>query len=164
MKLKLGTKRNEVIHMTVNADTRQGVKMGLSSANVGNRLGFILDGTVSGADTYTVFRARVAGNIAAAGVYEDNQQAGNVAILRGLDQASKVRHPDRCEHDGKTTVSTGASVVYGGRPVAAAHVCPQFAELMIYFYPTIAAKMPSSPNYGSALRTRKRRKALLDRC
>ena len=136
--------------------------MGLTSVNVGNWLSFIVDATVSGANTYTTFRARVAGNIAAAGVYEDNQQAGNVAICAGWIRPTSTAS-DRCELERQDDRGTGASVVYGGRPVTAAHVCPQFAELMIYFYPTIAAKMPSSPNYGSALRTRKRRKALLDR-
>ena len=102
--------------MAVNADTRQGVKMGLTSVNVGNRLSFIVDATVSGANTYATFRARVAGNIAAAGVYEDNQQAGNVAILRGLDQANKYGILTDANLNGKTTVAQVQALFTAGDP------------------------------------------------
>lgn len=91
--------------MAVNIDLQQGLKMGLSAVNVGNRLSFILDATVSGANTYAVFRARVAANIAAAGVYSGNQQAGNVAILRGLDQANAYGILTDTNLNGKTTVA-----------------------------------------------------------
>lgn len=89
----------------VNTDTQQGLKMGLSAVNVGNRLAFILDATVSGANTYSVFRGRVAANIAAAGVYQGDQQAGNVAILRGLDQANAYGILTDANLNGKTTVA-----------------------------------------------------------
>lgn len=89
----------------VNQDTQQGLRMGLTSVNVGNRLSFIVDATVNGANTYPVFRARVASNIAAAGVYEDNQTAGNVAILRGLDQANAYGILTDANLNGLTTVA-----------------------------------------------------------
>lgn len=89
----------------VNTDTQQGLRMGLSAVNVGNRLSFILDATVSGANTYATFRARVAANIAAASVYQDNQEAGNVAILRGLDQANAYGILTDANLNGKTTVA-----------------------------------------------------------
>lgn len=91
--------------MAVNTDTQQGLKMGLSSINVGNRLFFILDATVSGANTYATFRSRVAANIGAATVYGSNQQAGNVAILRGLDQANKYGILTDTNLNGLTTVA-----------------------------------------------------------
>lgn len=91
--------------MAVNADTQQGLKMGLSSVNVGNRLSFILDATVSGANTYAVFRARVLANILAAGVYTSNRAAGLVAIIRGLDQANAYGILTDANLNGKTTVA-----------------------------------------------------------
>lgn len=91
--------------MATYTDTVQGCRMGLSSINVGNRLSFILDATVSGANTYATFRARVAANIAAAGVYQSNVQAGNVAILRGLDQANEYGILTDTNLNGKTTVA-----------------------------------------------------------
>lgn len=91
--------------MAVNIDTQQGLKMGLSSVNVGNRLSFIVDATVSGANTYTTFRNRVSANINAAGVYTSNQQAGNVAILTGLDQANKYGILTDANLNGLTTVA-----------------------------------------------------------
>lgn len=91
--------------MAVNVDVQQGLKMGLSAINVGNRLSFILDATVSGANTYATFRARVAANIAAATVYQSNQQAGNVAILRGMDQANAYGILTDTNLNGKTTVA-----------------------------------------------------------
>lgn len=91
--------------MAVNTDTQQGLKMGLSSINVGNRLGVILDATVSGANTYAVFRSRVAGNIALGTVYQSNQQAGNVTILRGMDQANAYGILTDTNLNGLTTVA-----------------------------------------------------------
>ena len=91
--------------MAVNTDVQQGCKMGLSAINVGNRLSFILDATVSGANTYATFRSRVASNIGAAGVYQSNQQAGNLAILRGMDQANAYGILTDTNLNGLTTVA-----------------------------------------------------------
>jgi hypothetical protein len=91
--------------MAVNTDTQQGLKMGLSAINVGNRLSFIVNATVSGANTYAAFRANVAANIGAAGVYASNAQAGNVAILRGLDQANEYGILTDTNLNGLTTVA-----------------------------------------------------------
>lgn len=91
--------------MAVNTDTQQGLRMGLTSVNVGNRLSFIVDATVNGANTYAVFRARVAANINAAGVYQSKVQAGNLPILSGLDQANHYGILTDANLNGKTTVA-----------------------------------------------------------
>jgi len=91
--------------MAVNTDTQQGLRMGLSAINVGNRLSFIADATVNGANTYATFRARVASNISAAGVYTDNVQAGNVQILNQLDQANQYGILTDSNLNGLTTVA-----------------------------------------------------------
>lgn len=91
--------------MAVNTDTQQGLKMGLSALNVGNRLSFVLDATVNGANTYAVFRARVLTNINAATVYGGNQQAGNIPIIDGLDQGNQTGILTDANLSGKTTVA-----------------------------------------------------------
>lgn len=91
--------------MAVNTDTQQGCKMGLSSINVGNIQGIILDATVSGANTYAVFRARVSSNGNAATVNNGLRQATNVAILRGLDQANAYGILTDTNLNGLTTVA-----------------------------------------------------------
>lgn len=91
--------------MPVNTDVQQGLRMGLSAVNVANRLSFLVDATVSGANTYATFRSRVAANINAAGVYCGDQQAGNVKILDGLDQANAYGILTDTNLNGKTTVA-----------------------------------------------------------
>ena len=91
--------------MAVNTDIQQGCKMGLSAINVGNRLSFILDATVSGANTYAVFRARVLSNIGAGTVYTANNQAGRVQIIEGLDQANAYGILTDTNLNGLTTVA-----------------------------------------------------------
>lgn len=91
--------------MAVNSDIQQGLKMGLSALNVGNRLSFILDATVSGANTFAVFRARVVANINAATVYSSNRQAGNIQIIEGLDQGNQTGILTDTNLNGKTTVA-----------------------------------------------------------
>lgn len=91
--------------MAVNTDTQQGLRMGLSALNVGNRLSFIVDATVNGANTFAVFLARVQANIAAATVYTSNQQAGNIAIVEGLKQGFETGILTDANLSGKTTVA-----------------------------------------------------------
>ena len=91
--------------MPVNSDTQQGLRMGLTAVNVANRLSFLVDATVSGANTYTTLRARVASNIAGSTVYTANRQAGNVQILHQLDQANQYGILTDSNLNGKTTVA-----------------------------------------------------------
>jgi hypothetical protein len=90
--------------MAVNTSEQQGLKMGLSAVNVANRLSFLTNTEVNGANTYAVLRARVAALINAAGVYTGNQQAGNIPILTGLDQGNKTGILTDTNLNGKTTV------------------------------------------------------------
>src|SRR5215813_10676660 len=69
--------------MALNADTLQGVKLALSGFNEGVVLSQITDTTVNGANTYAVFRARVAGNVATSNT--EQFQSGNTIVLRALD-------------------------------------------------------------------------------
>lgn len=91
--------------MALNVDAMQAVKMGLSALNVGNILGLIVDATVSGANTYAVFRARVAANIGLSTTTTEYNQAGNVKILEGLDQANALSILSDTNLNGKTTVA-----------------------------------------------------------
>lgn len=91
--------------MALNVDSMQAVKMGLSSLNVGNVLGLIVDATVNGANTYAVFRARVAANIGLATTNTEYNQAGNIKILDGLDQANALSILSDTNLNSKTTVA-----------------------------------------------------------
>lgn len=91
--------------MAVNTDVQQGLRMGLTAVNVANRLSFLVNDTVNGANTYATLRARVASNISAAGVYTDNVQAGNVQILNQLDQANQYGILTDTNLNGLTTVA-----------------------------------------------------------
>jgi len=91
--------------MAVNSDTQQGLKMGLSAVNVGNRLSFLVDATVSGANTFATLLSRVQANINAAGVYGGNVQAGNIPIVSGLNQANKYGILTDANLNGLTTVA-----------------------------------------------------------
>lgn len=91
--------------MAVNSDTQQGLRMGLSAVNVANRLSFLTNTEVNGANTYAVLRARVVALINAATVYSGNAQAGNVKILQGLDQGFRTGILTDANLNGKTTVA-----------------------------------------------------------
>jgi hypothetical protein len=91
--------------MAVNTDTQQGLKMGLSAVNVANRLSFLTNTEVNGANTYAVLRARVVALINAPGVYTGNVQAGNIPILMGLDQGNRTGILTDTNLSGLTTVA-----------------------------------------------------------
>lgn len=83
----------------------QSIRQGLSAVNIGNNLSFVLDATVSGANTYAVLRTRVAANIANTVLGTEAQQAGNVDILKGLDIANAAGVLTDSRLNGLTTVA-----------------------------------------------------------
>ena len=91
--------------MAVNTDVSQGLAMGLSAVNECNRLSFLTNTEINGANTYAVLRARVSALINAAGVYTGNQQAGNNMLLHLLDQANKYGILTDTNLNGLTTVA-----------------------------------------------------------
>lgn len=100
-------------------DFTQAVKTGLSALNVGANLSLIADATVSGANTYATFRARVAANIAAAGVANEFVQAGNVDILKGLDMANAEGTLTNTRLNGLTTVAAVRALFTADDPTLA---------------------------------------------
>lgn len=91
--------------MAVDQNTQQGLRMGLSAVNVANRLGFLVDATVNGANTFATLLARVQANIAASTVSASDRQAGNIPIVEGLNQGSETGILTDGNLSGKTTVA-----------------------------------------------------------
>ena len=112
--------------MAVNISTQQGLPMGLTAVNIGNRLSFLTNTEVNGANTYATLRARVLANIQAAGVYCGNQQAGYEIVLRGMDQANAYGILTDTNLNGLTTVA-GVEALFTARDIALPATYAQYA-------------------------------------
>jgi|SRR5262245_31400437 len=85
----------------MNTDFQQHVKRALSGFNQGVKIG-ILDATVSGANTFAVFRARVA---ALTGLDVEEQQTLQMIVLPALDDGNTLAILTDTNLNGKTTVA-----------------------------------------------------------
>lgn len=88
--------------MAQGTGTIDAVGRALGGFNFGVLIGAIADATVSGANTFAVFRARVA---AATGLGVDEQNALDVMVLRALDQGNTLGILTDANLSGKTTVA-----------------------------------------------------------
>ncbi len=88
--------------MSVAVDITDSLKTSLSGFNQGVLTGSIADATVSGANTFAVFRARVA---AATGLTTEAAQAQQ-AVLRGLDMGFAGGILTNTNLNGLTTVAS----------------------------------------------------------
>ena len=85
----------------MNTDFQQHVKRALSGFNQGVKIG-IVDATVSGANTYAVFRARVA---ALTGLDTEEAQTLQTIVLPALDDGNLLGILSDTNLNGKTTVA-----------------------------------------------------------
>lgn len=91
--------------MAQSVDNLQQVGRALSGFNVGNVLAFIVDATISGANTFATLYSRVQTNINAAGVATENNQAGLEIVLRSLTAGNVLGILTDTNLNGKTTVA-----------------------------------------------------------
>jgi hypothetical protein len=96
-------------------DEAQAVPVGLSGLNVGVLTTVIADATVSGANTYAVFRARVAANINAIANVEW-YQSGYAIVLRALDIGNRLGILVDSNLNGLTTVAAVRSLFTNSYP------------------------------------------------
>lgn len=89
----------------LNIDNLQGDYLGLAAVNYANDQSWLVNATVSGANTYATLRARVAANIAATTVTNEAQQFGNAKILPSLDVANRAGTLTDARLNGLTTVA-----------------------------------------------------------
>lgn len=90
----------------MNTDFQQHVKRALSGFNQGIKIG-IVDSTVSGANTYAVFRARVA---ALTGLDNEEQQTLQMIVLPALDDGNILGILTDTNLNGKTTTAGVAAL------------------------------------------------------
>jgi hypothetical protein len=86
----------------MNTDFQQHVKRALSGLNQGVKIG-IVDATVSGANTFATFRARVA---ALTGLDTEEAQTLQMIVLPALDDGNVLGILTDANLNGKTTVAS----------------------------------------------------------
>ena len=97
--------------MALNIADRQHVARLLSTFNAGNTQSMILAATISGANTFATFKARVQANIDAATTSGSIRQFGNVFLIKSLNAANALGILSDTNLNGKTTVA-GVQALY----------------------------------------------------